>query len=429
VVDPKLNQATVHQWNLSIERQLPGGMSLQVAYVGNRGERLYSSLEANQVESAPMLPQFLTMQNNYNQGCNPDGTRPAAVRAGTAGCPSGAPLPWVTSGIITAAFVNSAASITDLTQNAAGNMAGRMEQSFTTTHLRPNQQFGTAIYLSNGADSVYHSMQAVLRKRFSNGFQLNSTFTWAKAIDNQSSDPVGTGTTLSAGSGGVIDSHNLRDNRARANWDRQFVSTTNWIYELPFGAGRHWMANAPGVVNALLGGWSIQGFNALMSGTPYSVTSGARTAFYGSGGTASNSRAVLAPGITSLPDASLKDKAGVTGPVFFNDASSFALAPPGSTGMGRNVFTGPGYWDVDASISKEFALKERLKTKFTLEAFNALNHTNYRSLSDATSGSVSILSPQFGQSCCQSRPTATSTAIVSNGEAYRVVQAVLKFNW
>jgi hypothetical protein len=93
------------------------------------------------------------------------------------------------------------------------------------------------------------------------------------------------------------------------------------------------------------------------------------------------------------------------------------------------MFTGPGYWDVDASIAKEFLVREKVRTRFTLEAFNALNHTNYRSLVDATSGSISIQSPQFGQSCCQTRPTATSTAIVSNGEAYRVFQAVLKLSW
>ena len=416
-IDPNLKQATVHQWNLSIQRELPGALTLQVAYVANRGTRLYSNLDANQVQTAPILSQFLMMQANRKAGCTPAGT----------GCPAGVTgqaIPMVTGGTVTAAFVNSTATITDLDQNAAGNLAGRLEQNFIGLRLRPNQQFGTAAYLSNGADSVYHSMQTTLRRRFENGFQFNSSFTWSKAIDDQSSDPVGTSGTPGAGGGGVIDSNNLRGNRARANWDRKFVSVTNWIYELPFGKGQRWMNNASGVVHAILGGWSIQGFNAMMSGTPFSVSSGVRSAFF-----SANSRAVLAPGTASLPDASLKTKPGVIGPVFFQDASSFALAPPGSTGMGRNTFTGPGYWDVDASISKTFNVTEKLKTKFTLEAFNAMNHTNYRSLADATSGSVNITSAQFGQSCCQSRPTATSTAIVSNGEAYRVVQAVLKISW
>jgi hypothetical protein len=414
-VDPNLKEATIHQWNLSIERELPGGMSLQVAYVGNRGTRLHSNLDPNQIIIAPVLGQFKAMQSNVNSGCQPDGT----------GCPAGVigqSLPLVTSGILTAAFVNSATTKTDLQQNALGNFVTRVEQNTTAAHLRPNPQFNSISYLSNAADSVYHSMQATLRKRFANGFQLNSVFTWAKAIDDQSSDPVGTGTSPSAGGGGVVDMNNLRDNRAPANWDRKFTSITNWIYELPFGKGHRFM-NSNAALNTVLGGWSIQGFNALMSGTPFSVSSGFKTSY------GVNSRAVLAPGVSSQPDASLKTKAGVIGPVFFNDNSAFALAPPGSNGFGRNTFTGPGFWDVDASVSKTFDITERLKTKFTLEAFNALNHTNYRSLADATQGSVNILSTQFGQSCCQTRPVATSTAIVSNGEAYRVIQAVLKINW
>src|SRR5262249_28117443 len=61
------------------------------------------------------------------------------------------------------------------------------------------------------------------------------------------------------------------------------VWVTTWIYELPFGKGKKWMSNASPALNALLGGWSIQGFNALMSGTPFSISSGSRTAFFGSG--------------------------------------------------------------------------------------------------------------------------------------------------
>src|SRR6185503_9125805 len=125
-----------------------------------------------------------------------------------------------------------------------------------------------------------------------------------------------------------------------------------------------------------------------------------------SGFASGNSRAVLAPGVTELPDAKLRVKEGAVcpptcGPVFFLDATQFAFAPPRSTGMGRNMFTGPGYWDVDASVSKVFNITERLKTKFSLEAFNAMNHTNYRSLADATVGSTSINNANFGQACCQ----------------------------
>lgn len=412
IMDPNMKQSTVHQWNISIQRQLPFDMVMQVAYVGNRGERLYSQLDANQISAAPIVPQFLTMQQNVAKGCKPDGS----------GCPagiSGAPIPLVTSGILTSAFVNSASTLTDLQQNAAGNFAGRIEQTTLAAHLRPNQQFGSVLFLSNSADSVYHSMQTTLRKRFSNGLLFNFAYTLSKVIDDQSGDPIVT--TFTPTSVSTIDSSNLRNERGRADFDQKHVILFTWIYELPFGKGQRWMSNAPKAINAILGGWALQGFNANMSGQPFSITSGAKTAFYS---TATNSRAVIVG--NSLPADSLAPKAGVIGPAYFQDASAFALAAPGSVGMGRNMFNGPWYWDMDSSISKTFAATERVKITFRMEAFNALNHANFRKLSNATVGSNSILSPNFGLAGNQTLATSTSTAIVSNGEAYRVAQAVLK---
>jgi len=416
LIDPDLRQATVHQWNLSVQRQLPGDMVLRVAYVANRGERLYSLLDANQISAAPILPQFLTMQGNLKAGCRPDGT----------GCPpgvTGQSIPLVTSGALTTSFVNSNTTITDLNQNAAGNFAGRVEQNTLAAHLRPNPQFGSIMVTSNAADSVYHSMQATVRKRFGRGLLFNAAYTFSKVIDDYSTD---FGTTFTPTSTTLLDSNNRRAERARANFDRKHLFVTSWIYEFPFGKGQRWMNTSSRLLNALAGGWSIQGFNTVQSGQPFNVTSGVKTAVYSSSSTV-NSRAVLVG--NSLPDASLKTKAGVAGPVFFLDNSAFALAAPGSIGMGRNMFTGPGYWDVDGSISKSFQFREKTKVTFRLEAFNALNHTNYRGLNNATVGSVSVISPNFGTACCQSLATSTSTAIVSNGEAYRVVQAVLKIGF
>ena len=412
VIDPNLQQATVHQWNLSIQRQLPGDLVLQVAYVGNRGERLYSQLDANQISAAPIVPQFLTMQTNLNNKCKPDGS----------GCPAGVTgqsIPLVTSGILTSAFVNSSATITDLQQNAAGNFAGRIEQTTLKAHLRPNQQFGSAMFLSNSADSIYHSMQTTLRKRFSGGLLFNFAYTLSKVIDDQSGDPIVT--TFTPTSVATLDNRNLRLDRARADFDQKHVIILTWIYELPFGRGKRFMNTNSRILNGLLGGWSLQGFNSNMSGEPFSISSGSKTAFYS---TATNSRAVLVG--STLPSHSLKPKANTVGPAFFQDASAFALAAPGQTGMGRNLFNGPWYWDIDGAISKSFQPTERIKISYRLEAFNALNHTNFRKLSSASVGSTSIISPNFGIACCQSLATSTSTAIVSNGEAYRVVQMVLK---
>jgi hypothetical protein len=102
----------------------------------------------------------------------------------------GQAVPLVTSGILTSAFVNSSATLTDLSQNAAGNFAGRIEQTTLAAHLRPNQQFSNIIFPSNQADSIYHSVQMTMRKRFSNGLLFNMAYTFAKGIDDQSSDLI-----------------------------------------------------------------------------------------------------------------------------------------------------------------------------------------------------------------------------------------------
>jgi hypothetical protein len=409
IMDPNMKQSTVHEWNFSIQRQLPYDMVLQVGYVGNRGERLYSQLDENQISAAPILPQFLAMESNMGKGCKPDGT----------GCPSGVAGQTISIPGITSTFLNSSSTITDLQQNAAGNFAGRIEQNTLAAHLRPNQQFGSIIFLSNSADSVYHSLQTTLRKRFGNGLLFNFAYTLSKVIDDQSGDPIVT--TFTPTSVSTINSQNISADRGRADFDQKHVIILTWIYELPFGKGQKWLSHAPKAIDAIFGGWALQGFNSNMSGQPFSISSGSKTAFYSS---STNSRAVLLT--NTLPDDSLHAKAGVLGPVYFDNTSAFALAPPGSIGMGRNMFNGPWYWDMDGSISKTFSATERVKITFRMEAFNALNRANFRKLSSASVGSTSILSPNFGLAGNQTLATSTSTAIVSNGEAYRVAQAVLR---
>jgi hypothetical protein len=411
VFDPNFKTATIHQWNIGIQQELPGGFVLSSSYVGNRGERLYSQTDSNQISAGPILPSFQAMSTNLASGCKPDGT----------GCPtgiSGQTVPLVTSGIVSSSFVNSATTITDLQQKAAGNFAGRIDQTTLNAHLRPNQQFSSIIFLSNLGDSSFHSWQTTLRKRFSKGLLMNYSFTYGKAIDVQSGDPIGT--SYSPTTSTVSDSHNLRVDRGRADFDQKWVSTLTWIYELPFGKNRLFMKSANRAVDAILGGWSLQGFNSNMAGEPFSISSGSKNAQYGA-----NSRAVLVG--STLPDDTLT--AGPLGPVFFQSASAFASAPAGSTGMGRNVFQGPGFWDVDGALSKTFSATERVKVTFRAEAFNALNHANFRKLGSTSVGSTSILSTNFGTACCQTQSTSTSTAIVSNGESYRVVQLVLKVSF
>jgi hypothetical protein len=414
VFDQKLKLPTVHQWNLTIEHELPGGVVAQVSYIGRRGTRLLRAYDLNQVNADPILPSFLIMQQNFRNGCTPAGT----------GCTNGVTVPLVAAGIVNSTFVNSSTTQTDLNQNAAGNFAGRVEQNTLAAKIRPNQQFATITYIDSGGDSYYHSGQATLRKRFGNGLQAGLAYTYGKSIDDQSVDPVGStsgGALTTTTSRAPIDIRDWRQERGRSDFDRRHVLTINSLWDLPVGKQKRFASGLHPTFDHVIGGWSLNGIYTFMSGEPFSVRSGARTSNF-----SHDSRADI---IGAKPKVQLQEVSGIIGPVVFKDASGFAIPAPGSNGAGRNIFEAPGYWNLDLGIGKRFELTERFNLQFRAEIFNALNHPNFDNPRDASNGSNSILSNLFAQTCCQTVAPPTTQTIIQTGEAGRVVQFALKLLW
>jgi hypothetical protein len=420
VFDQNLKMPTVHEWNLNIQHELPGGFVAQAGYLGKRGLRLLRSYDINQIDAAPILPSFLLMQQNIAAKCSADGSA----------CPSGVTgksVPLVTSGIVNSAFVNSSTSATDLAQNAAGNMAGRIEQTTLAAHLRPNQQFGTITYLDAGGDSYYHALQITLRKRFSAGLLFGLAYSFSKSIDDKSTDPVGSssgGGLSTTAATSTTDIRNWRNERALSDFDRTHVLTTNFVYDLPVGKGKRFLNSPPGVVNQAIGGWSINGLYTVMSGEPFSVFSGARTN--------NNSHTSRADIIGPKPDVNYHDSPGVFGPVVFDPSlaqTAFVFPAPGGDGAGRNIFRAAPYWNVDFSLVKRFDISERFKLQFRAEAFNALNHANFDNPRDASVGSPAITSSVFAQTCCATVAPPTTQTIIQTGESSRVIQLGLKLDF
>src|SRR2546425_4911446 len=414
VFDQKLKLPTVHQWNLTIEHQLPLGFVAQVSYIGRRGTRLLRAYDLNQINADPILPSFLIMQQNMRNGCRPDGT----------GCANGVAVPILTSGIVPSAFVNTSLTQSDLTLNAAGNFAGRLEQTALVAKLRPNQQFAKVTYIDSGGDSYYHSAQATLRKRFGDGLQAGLAYTFGKSIDDQSVDPVG------ATSGGALsttnprtptDTRDWRQERGRSDFDRRHVLIVSSLWDLPVGRQKRFASSIRPALNRIVGGWSLNGIYTFMSGEPFSVRSGVRTSNF-----SHESRVDI---VGAKPQVRLQDVPGVIGPVVFKDASAFAIPAPGTNGTGRNIFEAPGYWNLDLGIGKRFELTERFNLQFRAELFNVLNHPNFDNPRDASSGSPSIRSTVFAQTCCQTVAPPTTQTIISTGEAPRVIQFALKMLW
>jgi len=174
-------------------------------------------------------------------------------------------------------------------------------------------------------------------------------------------------------------------------------------------------------LSSLIQGWSLNGIATVMSGEPFSVRSGVRTS--------NNSHESRADILGPKPEVKLADVPGIIGPVYFRNVSGFAIPAPGSAGAGRNIFTAPGYWNVDLGVTRLFTLTERLKLQFRAEMFNALNHPNLDNPRDASSGSASYRSTLFGQTCCATVAPSSTQSIVDTGESARVIQFALKLRF
>lgn len=208
----------------------------------------------------------------------------------------------------------------------------------------------------NALSSDYNSLQVKLDRRFSQGLQVTTAYTWSKAIDfsNDNGQPSY-----------YIDPGR---SRARADFDRRHVFVQSYIYELPFGRGRKW--NLTGPADWAFGGWQMTGILTLMTGQPFNVT--APAGLLNAPGAPMNNPNLIAP-VTISKSTSLAPG----GPTWFS-TSSFQQAPVNTFGtVGRNPISGPGFFNLDFSLFKKFQWKEHLTFELRAESFNFTNTAIY----------------------------------------------------
>ncbi|HWF45640.1 MAG TPA: hypothetical protein VG168_01435, partial [Bryobacteraceae bacterium] len=210
----------------------------------------------------------------------------------------------------------------------------------------------------------FESLQINATKRFSQGLTLLSNFTWGKTIDDTSS--------ATEGNSGPPNPFNFSSARGPADFDQEFRFNLSLVYALPH-------VNVTGFNNVLLNNWQVNTITSLYSGLPFTVVSGTDRSLSGIGNDYSDQIGSPAPpsGVSQVRE-------------YFNTAA-FTQAVIGTFGdVGRNSLRGPGLFDVDASIFKDFLLTERYHLQFRAEAFNIENRPNFNNPNATVSSSVTF---------------------------------------
>ena len=404
--DTDLRTGYVQNWSLSVQRELPGRMSLDVRYVGSKGTKLVRQVDINEVNifESGVLDAFLVTQAGGNS--------PLLDRIFSGLSIAGLGVVNGTTITGSQAVRAIAATRTALANNNAGTFASYLN---TTPDFGPrgellrranlpensivgNPQFSQARIASNLANSTYHAMQTELNKRFSSGWTLQSNYTWSRTIGEHAGNTPALIDTL-----GYRNGRNRHLDKRLLPFHRTHVFKTNGSFELPFGPNKRFLNGSSGLLSRLTERWQFGAILNLFSGQPMTLTT-LTTSFnnYPNNGTASlvgtlpkSSGTVTYDdvgvryfeGLRLVPDPSVaalttqQNLRGFSSMQAIADSNGRIIAvnaTPGTLGsMDPSYLEGPGQVRFDVNLVKRVRIGERKEFEFRADAINLLNRTNF----------------------------------------------------
>jgi hypothetical protein len=325
-LDQNRTAGRVQQFSVDIQRQLPGGIALEVGYIGSRSSHLQPSPTGNGNMNINQVPDnYLSMGSKLN----------AAV-----------PNPF---------YGHGGTGVIGSTTVAQAQL------------LMPFPEYSTIGEVTNPSSAQYDSLVMTAQKRVSAGITFLSTLTWSKNMDNEFGN--GTSNAFNGFSGPSPasqpqDYYNLQNELSLASVNTPLRFTGGWSYFLPFGRGRQFL-NQSKLLDYLVGGWAVNGTTIYQTGFPLFVFQQNLNSVIGTGEQRPN-----ATGVSPAMPGSVEQRLnGYINPAAFSQAPAFTFG-----NLARSLpYRGPGMANWDLSVFKDFTIRERLKGQFRAEALNAMN--------------------------------------------------------
>jgi hypothetical protein len=348
----------LEQYNLDIQRELPAGFFVDVAYAGSHGVH---------------LEQFNT---NINQ--IPDGLIAQAASQFAAGQP-------VTIATPVCPPAPALCPNYPFSQNLPGALGpsgliqGQLDRPFP-------QYAGLNLNGFGCCSSNYNALQATVTRRFQGGGTMLVSYTNAKLMSNTDTLTSWLEGGTTGGVGGIQDWNNLQGERSLSSQDVPQRLVVSYVLDLPFGHGKRFASGLNGVANGVVSGWGLDGITTFQRGFPVKISWGGSDALTGAGLGIGSLRPDYIPGC----DKNVSGSAVARVKEWFNTACF--TAPSGNNGS-VNVPNNPwtfgneprvdaslrqqGVVNFDFAVFKRTTIMERLALEFRAEFFNIFNHPQF----------------------------------------------------
>jgi hypothetical protein len=246
---------------------------------------------------------------------------------------------------------------------------GNTTQRRLLSRLNPvaGAYYATITLIDDGVNTNYNALRLSLQHRFSHNFTLLSVYTYSHCLQNAET----LANRNSQGANYYQNPYNRNADYGRCDVDLRQNFVNSFVYESPKFSGR--------AANLALGNWQLAFLISTHTGFPFTPTTGVDASLTGVGQDRPN--VVGNPYIRN------------TSALLWVNAAAFVPNAPGTYGnAGYNSLIGPGYFDLDANLTRFFKIGERHRLELRFEFFNALNHTNFNlpvsNLKSATFGSI-----------------------------------------
>ena len=391
-IDPRVQTGSSDAIDVSLQRELPGKMVLEVGYVFRKSRDLYGNIELNHI---PYMFKPKGVNQTFAQAFD------AVAAQLQAGASTIAPQPWFETmlGGPTSAFCTGSPSCTAAAVGAdssgfwpshgAGGVWSELETSFITGPMTAaHTQVASMDWTMSNTSANYNAGFLTLRSRNYHGLTFDANYTFSHALDNY-------GITQECTSV-VTDAFDLHRNYGPSLFDRRHTFNLLVNYDLPLGKGKGWATS--GVADKALGGWSVSGVYTAASGLPDMVWDDAAcgTEF---GATSANGVDVGLIPIKSGVINEGRNNNPTIGPNGFGSnskpgppnafaspdavAANFRHATFSDATLGFGAIRGPLRWNVDLAVAKKTRITERFSTRFDVQFVNAFNHVMFGSGSDS----------------------------------------------